>query len=208
MSKSVDRSGTVTRRRFLGSSAAVTAAAGIMTLVHSTSVRAAPEKKSIQIGIGPDFGTSGHAVIALEKGYFKDEGFDEVELKKFSAGLVQVEALAAGSLDLAMPAQAPVLTARSNGIPTIVLSSLAAYNDTLAVAVRADKHVKNPTDLYGLKLGVFKGSGAEMMVNALIAHYKLDPSRDSDCESRATRGTVSPRHWRHRRYLRVAAVDL
>jgi ABC-type nitrate/sulfonate/bicarbonate transport system substrate-binding protein len=167
------RFGSTTRRRFLKGSAA----AGLALISLPNAARAAPEKKTIQIGVGPDFGTSGHAVVALEKGYFKDEGFEKVELRTFPAGLVQIEALAAGSIDLAMPTQAPVFTIRSNGIPIVILSSLAAYNDSLAVAVRDDKHVKNPTDLYGLKLGVLKGSGAEMMVDALIKHYKLDPHK-------------------------------
>lgn len=136
-----------------------------------------PEKASLTIGIGPDFGTSGSAVIALQKGFFKAEGLERVELKSFAAGLVQVEALAAGGLDMAMPTQAPILTARSNGVPIILFASVAAYNDSLALVVRGGKSVTRPTDLYGLKIGVLKGSGAEMMVNALIKHYKLDTSK-------------------------------
>ena len=40
--------------------------------------------------------------------YFSEQGLTKVELKSFSAGLVQVEALAAGSIDISMPAQAPL----------------------------------------------------------------------------------------------------
>lgn len=152
-------------------------AAALLVLPTAARSQEKLEKTSLTIGIGPDFGTSGSAVIALEKGYFKEQGLEQVELKTFSAGLQQVEALVAGGLDVAMPTQAPVLTARSNGIPLVLFASVAAYNDSLALVVREGKVVEKPTDLYGLKIGVLKGSGAEMMVNAIIKHYGLDASK-------------------------------
>jgi ABC-type nitrate/sulfonate/bicarbonate transport system substrate-binding protein len=162
---------TVNRRRLLQSAVASLIAPSV------AFADAKPEKSSLAIGIGPDFGTSGSAVIALQKGYFKAQGLDDVELKSFPAGLVQVEALTAGGLDMAMPTQAPILTARANGVPLILFASVAAYNNSLALVIRDGLPVKNPTDLYGLKIGVLKGSGAEMMVNAIIKEYKLDASK-------------------------------
>ena len=88
---------SVNRRTFLRSAAA------LLVAPIAAYADAKPEKLSVTIGIGPDFGTSGSAVIALQKGYFKAQGFDNVELKSFPAGLVQVEALTAGGLDMAMP---------------------------------------------------------------------------------------------------------
>lgn len=152
-------------------------AAATLALPATAWAQGKPEKTSLTIGIGPDFGTSGSAVIALEKGYFREEGLENIALKTFPAGLVQVEALVAGGLDMAMPTQAPILTARSNGVPIVLIASVAAYNDSLALVIRDGKTVEKPTDLYGLKIGVLKGSGAEMMVNAIIKHYKLDAGK-------------------------------
>jgi ABC-type nitrate/sulfonate/bicarbonate transport system substrate-binding protein len=137
----------------------------------------APEKKEVTMGIGPDWGTSGHAVIAHHKGYFKAEGIDTVNFKVFAAGLVQMEALAAGGIEVAQPAQAPIFTLRAAGVPVVVLASLAAYSDSLAVVTRKAANVKEARDLLGKKIGVFKGSGAEAMMIALFKEYKLDPTK-------------------------------
>lgn len=146
-------------------------------LVPSRARAQAVEQREISIAVGPDWGTGGHAVIALQKGYFAAEGIQKVNLKVFPAGLVQLEALAAGGVDLANPAQTPVFTLRQAGIPIIVLSSLAAYHDSVAVAMRKEAKVAEPTDLYGKKIGLLKGSGSELMLTGLIREYKLDASK-------------------------------
>lgn len=165
------------RRRFLAQVGGVVAAATLGAAGGARAQGKAVESKTIKVGIGPDFGTSGHAVIALEKGYFKEAGFDGVEMKVFPAGLVQLEALAAGGIDIALPTQTPVLSLSSAGVPIVIFSSIAAYNESLAIVARKDANIKAPTDFYGKKIGVLKGSGAEMMVNAFIKHYKLDASK-------------------------------
>ena len=135
------------------------------------------EKTEVKLGIGADWGTSAHAIIASSKGYFKDEGFKEVQLKPFPAGLVQLEALAAGGIDIANPAQSPVMTLRGAGVPVVVLSSLCEYFDATALVVKKTAAVKEPADLYKLKIGLLKGSAAELMMLALARHYRLDPSK-------------------------------
>lgn len=132
------------------------------------------EQSKISIGIGPDWGTAGHAVIALKKGFFAAEGL-EVELKKFSAGLVQLEALAAGNLDFAVPAQAPIFSLRSAGIPILILANTAIYAEAMALVVRPEANIRKPSDLVGKKIGIFKGSGAELMYRAILAKYGIDP---------------------------------
>lgn len=161
------------RRAFLAGAAA----AGAAIPLAGVRGQAALEKKDITLGIGPDWGTSGHAVIAHHKGYFKSEGIETVNFKVFAAGLVQMEALAAGGIELANPAQAPIFTLRAAGVPIVVLSSLAAYSNSLAVAMRKSANVKEASDLIGKKIGVFKGSGAEAMMTALFKEYKLDAAK-------------------------------
>lgn len=135
------------------------------------------ERPEIKLGIGADWGTSAHAIVASTKGFFKEEGFKQVELKFFAAGLVQLEALAAGGIDIANPTQAPVMTLRGAGVPVVVLSSLCEYFDATALVVKKTAAVKEPGDLYKLKIGLLKGSGAELMVLAIARHYRLDPSK-------------------------------
>ncbi|MCC7040389.1 MAG: ABC transporter substrate-binding protein [Burkholderiales bacterium] len=177
MTKNTDREGIVESRRRLLLGAGGVAAASMLRSGLVDAQKNNLEARSIKVGIGPDFGTSGHAVIALEKGFFKSVGFEKVEMKIFAAGLVQLEALAAGGIDIALPTQTPVFSLRSAGVPVVVFSSLAAYNESLGLVARKELNIKRPSDFYGKKIGVLKGSGAEMMVNAFIKHYNLDTSK-------------------------------
>ncbi|GJL84121.1 MAG: taurine ABC transporter substrate-binding protein [marine bacterium B5-7] len=171
MKKVEQSSNTFTRRNFnkaLGSIALL----GSLVAIPAYAV----EKSDISIGIGPDWGTAGHAVIALKKGYFEEEGLN-VELKKFSAGLVQVEALASRDLDFAVPAQAPVFSLRSAGVPILFLSNAAIWGEALSLVVRPESNIKKPSDLIGKKIGVFKGSGAELMYRKILELYDIDPKQ-------------------------------
>ena len=133
-------------------------------------------KTDIAIGHGPDAPTSIHAIVGLHKGYFEEEGLN-VEMKKFAAGLVQLEALAAGNLDFAVPAQAPVFSLRSAGIPVVVVSNVATLKEALSLVMRTDLEVKMPSDLEGKKIAMFKGSTAELMYRAILKEHGVDPTK-------------------------------
>ena len=148
-----------------------------VTTATAALAQSAPERKELNIGVGPDWGTSGHAVIAFHKGYFKDQGFTQINFKSFAAGLMQVEAMAAGAIDIVNPAQGPILTLRSNGVPVVVLASLAAYHDSLALVVRKTANVRDPKQLEGLKIGTLKGTSAEQMVLAIARQYGVDAAK-------------------------------
>jgi ABC-type nitrate/sulfonate/bicarbonate transport system substrate-binding protein len=130
------------------------------------------EKTNVSIGISPDFSTSAHAVIAQDQGYFEEAGLD-VKLETFPAGVVQLEAMAAGNLDFAIPAQQPVVALRANGVPVVVLSSVGTARDNFNLAVRSELGATTPTDLIGLKIGLMRGTTAELMMNNIMAHYDL-----------------------------------
>jgi ABC-type nitrate/sulfonate/bicarbonate transport system substrate-binding protein len=150
---------------------------GIAGCTMSATAQEAPERKAVTVGIGPDWSTSGHAVIAFHKGFFKEQGLDNVQLKSFAAGLLQVEAMASGAVDVANSGQGPILSVKSNGVPIVVLSSLTTLNDAIAIAVRRSAKVKEPKQLEGLKLGVLKGTSAEYMVSRLAKAYRVDASK-------------------------------
>lgn len=158
----------LSRRRFNLAASAV----AIASLVGFSPAQAV-EKSDVVIGIGQDWGGGGHAIIAQKKGYFADEGL-EVELKSFSAGLVQVEALASRNLDFAIPTQAPVFSLRSAGVPILFLGSTAIWGEALSLAVRKDSNINEAADMVGKKFGVLKGSGSELMFGKILEHYGID----------------------------------
>lgn len=137
----------------------------------------AVEKLDLTIAVGPDWGTGGHAVIALQNGYFAAEGLTKVQLKTFPAGLMQVEALVSGGVDVANPAQGPVIAMRSNGIPVSVIASLSTYDDAIALIVRKSAAVKNAKQLEGMKIGLLKGTSSEQMLINFAKKYDIDLSK-------------------------------
>ena len=152
-------------------------AAVALALAASLAFAQAPEKKELNVGVGADWGTGGHAVIAQHKGYFKEQGFTQVNLKFFAAGVMQVEAMASGALDVSNPAQAPVIAMRANGMPVVVLASLSAYHDSMALAVRKTAKIKDAKQLEGLKIGLLKGTTSEQMMLDLARQYGLDAAK-------------------------------
>lgn len=147
---------------------------GATTLSGIAVAQAGPELKTISIGVGPGWGAGGHAAIALKKGYFKDEGFAQVDLKFFAAGMMQLEAMISGAVNFTNAAQAPVLSLRGNGLPVVVLANTALADRSSAVAVRRSANVREPKQLEGLKIGVLKGSPAEQMLALLCKQYGID----------------------------------
>lgn len=146
----------------------------LLAVATLATAQGAPEKSAVTIAVGPDWGTGGHAVIALEKGFFAQEGLTNVQLKTFPAGLMQVEAMVGGAVDFANPAQGPVIAMRSNGVPVVVLSSLSTYDDAIALLVKKSVGVKEPKQLEGLKIGLLKGTSSEQMLIAFAKRYNVD----------------------------------
>lgn len=136
-----------------------------------------PEKTEINIGVGPGWGAGGHAIIAYYKGYFQEEGFRAVHLKSFPAGMMQLEAMVSGAVDVSNPTQAPVLTLRSNGLPVVVLANLSIVDQTMGMVLRKSAGVRIPPQLEGLKIGLLKGSGAEQMLQLICTSYHIDCTR-------------------------------
>lgn len=183
--------------------------AALAALIAAPAHAAEPEKTEITIGVGPGWGAGGHAIIAAGKGYFAEAGLEKVNLKTFPAGMMQLEAMISGGVDLANATQAPVLTLRSNGLPVVVLSSLAVVDRTMGVVAKSSANIKQPKDLEGKKLGLLKGSGAEHMLQLLCKDYEVDcgtiqivnlppPAQLASLSSGVIDGMVTWQPWIHK----------
>ena len=134
-----------------------------------------PEISTLSLGFGVDPPFAPH-VVAIEKGWFKEAGFENVETKTFTAGALAGEALAAGEIQLWTPGNVPPISMRHNALPIVILgtNSVAYIEHTV---VRADAGVTKPEDLYNIRIGLLEGSTASAVLNNLATHYGLDPSR-------------------------------
>jgi len=91
--------------------------------------------------------------VALEKGFFEEEGLDVQVAGIFKAGPEEMSGFAAGSLDVGYVGEAPATTAVANKVAKAVV--LAQVNkEGSAIVVRRDSGIKNISDLVGRKIAI------------------------------------------------------
>ncbi len=133
------------------------------------------ETTKISIAMGPDPVFAPH-IIAMEKGFFEEAGFEAVEPVEFEAGALAGEALAGGEIELWTPGNLPPISFRHNSMPIVVLgTSSKSYNET--IVVRDDAGIERPEDLYDIRIGLLEGSTASAALARLAEHYGLEVER-------------------------------
>jgi ABC-type nitrate/sulfonate/bicarbonate transport system substrate-binding protein len=145
-------------------------------LLASAAKAQEPEIKELALGFGLDLPFAVH-IVAMEKGWFEEEGFEEVTTKTFTAGALAGEALVAGEIHLWTPGNLPPISMVHNAIPVVVLGVDSINLGLDKLVVRTDANVSAPEDLYDLKIGLLEGSTASLDLANLIDHYGLDASR-------------------------------
>ncbi len=97
----------------------------------------------------------------------KQEGFD-VQWLEFAAGPQQLEALNAGSLDIALTAESPPIFALAAGAPLVYLLTTAPNGKAVSLLVSKNSTAKSMADLKGKKVACQKASiGHYLLVRAL-----------------------------------------
>lgn len=134
-----------------------------------------PEIKTLLLHFQPNDVFAPHSV-AIKKGWFKEAGFEKVELKIFTAGALAGEALIAGEIHVWNPGNLPVISMRHNAIP-VVIAGVLTVCPAEYLFVRNDAGVRKPEDLYNIRIGLLDGSTQTGVMENLAIHYGLDPSR-------------------------------
>jgi ABC-type nitrate/sulfonate/bicarbonate transport system substrate-binding protein len=130
------------------------------------------ETTTLRFGFGVDPVFAPH-IIAMEKGWFADAGFTNVETVTFTAGALAGEALAAGEIELWTPGNVPPISMRHNGLPIVVIgSNTGAYIERFVM--RSDVNLEEPEDLYDIRIGLLEGSTASAVLNNIAEEYGLD----------------------------------
>jgi NitT/TauT family transport system substrate-binding protein len=113
--------------------------------------------------------------IAQEKGYFKDEGFDNVDIIPSGGDIVPQDALAAGDVDFAIAWVPKVLgTLEASGVQLTDIAQVFQKSGTLQVSYKGDG-ITSPADFEGKRIGSW-GFGNEWEIFAAMAAKGLDAS--------------------------------
>ena len=111
--------------------------------------------------------------LAQEKGYFEEEGFDDVEIVPSGGDIVPQDALVAGDVDFAIAWVPKVLgTLEASGVELTDIAQVFQESGTLQVAWK-DSGITEVADFEGKKIGSW-GFGNEWEIFAAMAAEDLD----------------------------------
>lgn len=152
----------------------LTIAAALLT----TSASQAQTK--LRVGILPISETLG-AVVAEQKGFFKEEGL-EVELTKFQSGAAAVPVLQSGRLDISFSNTVSTLQAIEQGIDLIILAPAAVVRkdppDTATAVITRKGEISSLKQLEGKRIATnVVNSTAWLHVVALLEKHGVDRSK-------------------------------
>ncbi len=132
---------------------------GLLTVGCGLAAAAQPaalEKPNIALAVGGSVSQMNKVayVVALQKGYFKDEGL-AVDSSNFSSGTAALQALVGGSADVAELAYEHTLRMQTKNISLTCLIAFGRYPGNVLV-VRKEKadSIKTVADLKGKTIGV------------------------------------------------------
>lgn len=111
-------------------------------------------------------------LIADAKGYFADEGLD-VALKFYDSGLLAVNDMLAGKLDLSTAA--PLVVVNKNldyNHPKLKILTEVGKSEDIRIVGRKDHGLTNPRDLAGKKVGVMSGTEAAFYLNLFSVFHR------------------------------------
>lgn len=115
--------------------------------------------------------------VAIEKGYYKNEGLDVEVAGIFKAGPEEMSAFAAGELDMGYVGEAPATTAVANGAAKVTV--LAQVNtEGSAIMIRKDNPAKTLLDMAGKRVAIPGHSTVQdFLLRKAMAAHEMDATR-------------------------------
>jgi ABC-type nitrate/sulfonate/bicarbonate transport system substrate-binding protein len=112
-------------------------------------------------------------LVADTKGYFADEGLD-VSLKFYDSGLLAVNDMLAGKLDLSTAAPLVVVNKnRDDNHPKLKIVTEVGKSEDIRIVGRKDHGLTNPRDLVGKKVGVMRDTEPAFYLNLFCVFHGL-----------------------------------
>lgn len=138
---------------------------------------AGPEKADLTVGVLPILGVA-PMYIAINKGYFKDEGLN-VTPKIFAGGAAALPAMLKGDIDIVFGNYISQFKAQAEGAGKVrvIAEGSASTANSFGIYVMPNSPIKEAKDLAGKKIGVnTKGNIATVLTNETLKSAGVDIS--------------------------------
>ncbi|MET0238178.1 MAG: ABC transporter substrate-binding protein [Kibdelosporangium sp.] len=117
--------------------------------------------------------------IALQKGYFKEQGLD-VELETVTGAATAIPKLISGELQFTYGAYVPVFQAQEKGTADFkfVADSYQTADNIFVIVVKKDSTIKTPADLAGKRIATnTKNSITDLLAKSAMETAGVDPGK-------------------------------
>jgi NitT/TauT family transport system substrate-binding protein len=132
-----------------------------------------PEKITFLLDFTP-YGKHAPFFVALDKGFWKDAGFD-VTIVRGEGSATTVSSYAAGAVDFAFSDTPTLILARAKGA-LIKVVSIIHDKSLYAVGTLEENNIKAPQDLKGKRIGSSVGDASRVMFPAFAKLNGIDPN--------------------------------
>ncbi|MBI5559234.1 MAG: ABC transporter substrate-binding protein [Deltaproteobacteria bacterium] len=110
--------------------------------------------------------------IALERGYFSEEGLT-VTLKDLSNGKLAFDGLLQGECNFAVSGAPPIVLADPQSPPFAILATVLADDDSTRIIGRRDRGIAKPRDIKGKRIGVKKEVTSHFFLDLFMMKHGL-----------------------------------
>jgi ABC-type nitrate/sulfonate/bicarbonate transport system substrate-binding protein len=114
--------------------------------------------------------------IALDRGYFKQEGLD-VTLESFVSGKEALASALAGKADVATVAETPIMQTVMAGGKIRILATISDSEKITAIVARKDRGILRPQDMEGKIFGVTPGTNSQYLLNTFLLFHGIAANR-------------------------------
>jgi len=120
-------------------------------------------------------------MTAYEKGWWQEDlepyGITKINEYQFPTGAPEMQAMMAGSLDVAYVGAAPAITALSQGLDAKIVEPVQINGSS--IVLRPEFEYESPEDLKGLKIATFPpGTIQDTLIRNWLKENGLDPEKD------------------------------
>lgn len=147
---------------------------GGIFLSCSNSQKDSVEKDEISLGLSSSL-NSIPLVIALEKGFFADEGLD-VTVQKYPSGKLAMQAMLDGKIDFAPAADLPIIFNIFRGEKFCIPVTFSSSFTSTKILARKDADIRSAITLKNKRVGANKGTTSQFYLGAFLTDNGLSMS--------------------------------